>query len=121
MIFTEKDAFCQKRASFFRIQPEPAYRHNLIPLQYFQNNLRIICIISERLLYLWCQTTRVLTLKFKPMTKEEREDLLQKKENLKLLFEFHTENRVIKDDPEFEQYINDILDMIAEIEEKLKE
>lgn len=28
-------------------------------------------------------------------------------------------NRVIKDDPEFERHINDILDMIAEIEKKL--
>ncbi len=60
-------------------------------------------------------------LKFKPMTKEEREELIQQKENLKLLFEFHSGNRVIKGDPEFEQHINDILDMIAEIEEKLKE
>ena len=60
-------------------------------------------------------------LKFKPMTKEEREELFQQKENLKLLFEFHSGNRVIKGDPEFEQHINDILDMIAEIEEKLKE
>lgn len=54
------------------------------------------------------------------MTKEEREKLVQQMENLKLLFEFHTGNRAIKGDPEFEQYINDILDMIAEIEEKLK-
>lgn len=54
------------------------------------------------------------------MTKEEREELVQQKENLKLLFEFHTGTRVIKEDPQFEQYINDILDMIAEIEEKLK-
>ena len=60
-------------------------------------------------------------LKFKPMTKEERDELIQQKENLKLLFEFHSGNRVIKGDPEFEQHINDILDMIAEIEEKLKE
>ena len=60
-------------------------------------------------------------LKFKPMTKEEREELIQQKENLKLLFEFHSGNRVIKGDPEFEQHINDILDMIAEIEEKLRE
>jgi hypothetical protein len=54
------------------------------------------------------------------MTKEEREELTLQKENLKLLFEFHAGNRVIKDDPEFEQHINDILDMIAEIEEKLR-
>lgn len=54
------------------------------------------------------------------MTTEEREELVQKKENLKFLFEFHTENRVIKGDPAFEQHINDILDMIAEIDEKLK-
>ena len=60
-------------------------------------------------------------LKFKPMTKEEREELTQQKENLKLLFEFHSGNREIKGDPELEQHINDILDMIAEIEEKLKE
>ena len=60
-------------------------------------------------------------LKFKPMTKEEREELIQQKENLKLLFEFHSGNRVIKGDPDFEQHIIDILDMIAEIEEKLKE
>ena len=69
---------------------------------------------------MWCQTKRVLTINFKPMTKEEREELVQQKENLKLLFELHTGNRVIKEDPQFEQYINDILDMIAEIEEKLK-
>lgn len=55
------------------------------------------------------------------MTNEERETLIQQKENLRLLFEFHTGNRVIKRDPEFEQHINDILDMIAEIERKLKE
>lgn len=54
------------------------------------------------------------------MTKEERELLIQQKENLKLLFEFHTGNRVIKKDQDFEQHINDILDMIAEIEELLK-
>lgn len=54
------------------------------------------------------------------MTEEEREELIQKRDNLKLLFEFHVGNRVIKGDPEFEQHINDILDMIAEIEEKLK-
>ena len=54
------------------------------------------------------------------MTEEEREELVQQKENLKLLFEFNTGNRAIKEDQQFEQYINDILDMIAEIEEKLK-
>ena len=48
------------------------------------------------------------------MTKEERGKLVQQMENLKLLFEFHTGNRVIKGDPEFEQYINDILDMILD-------
>ena len=45
------------------------------------------------------------------MTKEEKEELIRQKENLKLLFEFHTGNRVIKKEPEFEQHINDILDM----------
>ena len=54
------------------------------------------------------------------MTKEERGKLVQQMENIKMLFEFNTGKRVIKGDPEFEQYINDILDMIAEIEEKLK-
>lgn len=54
------------------------------------------------------------------MTKEEREELIRQKENLKLLFEFHTGNRVIKGEPEFEQHINDILDMIADIEKLLQ-
>lgn len=52
------------------------------------------------------------------MTKKEREELIRQKENLKLLFEFHTGSRIIKEDPEFEQHINDILDMISEIEMK---
>lgn len=76
------------------------------------NNLWIIRFVLSN------QTS--ITDKFKSMTKEERGKLVQQMENLKLLFEFHTGNRVIKGDPEFEQYINDILDMIAEIEEKLK-
>lgn len=76
------------------------------------NKLKIIYICDVK--------QRVLTINFKPMTKEEREELVQQKENLKLLFEFPYRERVIKEDPQFEQYINDILDMIAEIEEKLK-
>lgn len=76
------------------------------------NNLWIIRFVLS--------TQTSINDKFKSMTKEEREKLVQQMENLKLLFEFHTGNRVIKGDPEFEQYINDILDMIAEIEEKLK-
>ena len=54
------------------------------------------------------------------MTKEEKEELIRQEENLKLLFDFHTGNRVIKNESEFEQHINDILDMIAEIDEMLK-
>lgn len=54
------------------------------------------------------------------MTKEEKEELIRQKENLKLLFEFHTGNRVIEKEPEFERHINDILDMIAEIDAILK-
>jgi len=54
------------------------------------------------------------------MTKEEKEELIRRKENLKLLFEFHTGNRVIEKELEFERHINDILDMIAEIDEILK-
>ncbi|RHJ91103.1 hypothetical protein DW095_11165 [Bacteroides sp. AM07-16] len=76
------------------------------------NKLRIITFVTS--------DNTSIKIKFKSMTKEEREKLIEQKENLKLLFEFHTGNRVIKGDPEFEQYINDILDMIAEIEEKLK-
>lgn len=54
------------------------------------------------------------------MTKEEKEELIRQKENLKLLFDFHTGNRVIRNEPELEQHIDDILDMIAEIDEMLK-
>lgn len=32
------------------------------------------------------------------MTDDEKEELIEQKENLKLLFEFHAGNRVIKDD-----------------------
>lgn len=55
------------------------------------------------------------------MTEEERQELIQQRNNLQLLFEFHAGNRVIKNDSDFEQHINDILDMLAEIDEKLKE
>lgn len=61
-----------------------------------ENNPKIICIIIFGLLDLCCQPKRVLTINFKSMTKEEREKLVQQMENLKLLFEFHTGNRVIK-------------------------
>ena len=54
------------------------------------------------------------------MTKEEKEEFIRQKENLKLVSEFHTGNRVIEKEPEFERHINDILDMIAEIDEILK-
>jgi hypothetical protein len=55
------------------------------------------------------------------MTEKEKQELEQQRENLKMLFEFHTGSRMIKDDPEFEKHINDILDLIAEIDRKLKE
>lgn len=54
------------------------------------------------------------------MTEQERNEIEQQIENLKLIFKFHTENRVIKNEIEFNDYINDILDMIAELEEQLK-
>lgn len=53
------------------------------------------------------------------MTEEEKKKLIEQRDHLKLLFEFHTTNRIIKEDPGFEQHINDILDMIAEIDKKL--
>lgn len=50
------------------------------------------------------------------MTKEEIE---QEIENLKFILDFHSEG-FIKDPTEYENHINDILDRIAELEEKLK-
>lgn len=50
------------------------------------------------------------------MTKEEIE---QEVENLKFILDFHSEG-FIKDPTEYENHINDILDRIAELEEKLK-
>lgn len=86
---------------------------NINPLDYLCNNRGIITFVTSN--------NAGVNFKIKSMTEEEREELIQKRDNLKLLFEFHVGNRVIKDDPEFEQHINDILDMIAKIEEKLKE
>lgn len=54
------------------------------------------------------------------MTKKERKELEQKKNDLKLLFELHAELQLIKDDYGFEQHLNDILDEIASIEKELK-
>ncbi|MDR3142170.1 MAG: hypothetical protein LBU37_10660 [Tannerellaceae bacterium] len=54
------------------------------------------------------------------MTEEEKRELEQERENLIFLLEFHSTNRLIQDEVEFEDYINAVLDRIAEIERKLK-
>jgi lysyl-tRNA synthetase class I len=54
------------------------------------------------------------------MTKEEKNELEQEMKNLKFLLEFHSTEKLIKDESEFEEYINAVLDRIAEIERKLK-
>lgn len=76
------------------------------------NNLKIIIFAH--------QNTYNTNINFKLMTEQERNEIEQQIENLKLIFKFHTENRVIKNEIEFNDYINDILDMIAELEEQLK-
>lgn len=54
------------------------------------------------------------------MTEQEKEELKQEIENLKMLIEFHTSDRMIEDEREFEHYIDAILDRIREIEDKMK-
>lgn len=54
------------------------------------------------------------------MTKEEREELEQEHENLKILAKFHLTYEVIESLPEREKMINDILDRMNEIKEKLE-
>lgn len=51
------------------------------------------------------------------MTKEEIE---QEIENLKFLLEFHSQGEFIKNKQEYENHINDILDRLEELKEKLK-
>lgn len=51
------------------------------------------------------------------MTKEEIE---QEIENLKFLLEFHSQGEFIQDLKEYESHINDILDRLEELREKLK-
>jgi hypothetical protein len=54
------------------------------------------------------------------MTEEEKNELELERENLKFLLEFHSNEELIQDGSEFEEYINAVLDRIAEIERKLK-
>ena len=53
--------------------------------------------------------------------KEERKELEQEYENLKLLASFHEAYGVPENEKEREALINDILDRMNEIREKLKE
>nr|DAZ73000.1 MAG TPA: hypothetical protein [Caudoviricetes sp.] len=39
--------FAKREHLFFWIQPEPACRYHLVPLQYFQNKTFKICIIIK--------------------------------------------------------------------------
>ena len=54
------------------------------------------------------------------MTEEEKREKLEELENLKLLLKFHSENRVIKPDKKFMDYVDEILDEIDRIEKQLK-
>lgn len=53
------------------------------------------------------------------MTDQEKKEKLEKLENLKLLLKFHSENRVIKQDRKFMEYVDEILDEINIIENEL--
>lgn len=54
------------------------------------------------------------------MNKEERKELEQEYENLKILIEFHSIRQVIENLAERQQMIDDILDRMAEIKKKLE-
>lgn len=54
------------------------------------------------------------------MTYEERKELEEELENLKLILEFHSIRQVIKNPKELESYIDAILDRMNEIKEHLK-
>lgn len=49
-----------------------------------------------------------------------KEEIEQEIENLKFLLEFHSQGEFIKNKKEFESHINDILDRLEELKEKLK-
>lgn len=51
---------------------------------------------------------------------QEREELEQQLKDLKYLIKFHAREKILEG-LAFEQHINDILDMITEIEKRLKE
>jgi hypothetical protein len=54
------------------------------------------------------------------MTKKEENELEQERANLMFLLEFHSTEELIQDEAEFDEYINAVLDRIAEIDRKLK-
>ena len=54
------------------------------------------------------------------MTDDERREKIEELENLKLLLKFHSENRIIKMDKAFIDYVDEILDEINRIEKELK-
>ena len=83
-------------------------------------------------LYKFCNVKVVSTLldfpffllynkKERKKKKEERKELEQEYENLKLLASFHEAYGVPENEKEREALINDILDRMNEIREKLKE
>ena len=57
---------------------------------------------------------------FNEMKEEERKQLEQEYENLKLLISFHESYGIPEDQRERQQLIDDILDRMLEIKEKLK-
>lgn len=56
-----------------------------------------------------------------PMTEKEKREKLEELENLKLLLRFHSENRIIKLDKQYMDYVDEILDEINRIEKELKD
>ena len=53
------------------------------------------------------------------LTEQEKSEKQEELENLKLLLKFHSENRVIKQDRKFMEYVDEILDEINRIENEL--
>ena len=76
---------------------------------------------NQKIIILQCQTKKVLSIKkVSTMEKEEKKELEQEYENLKLLISFHQAYGVPEDERERDRLIDDILDRMNEIKKRLE-
>jgi hypothetical protein len=64
---------------------------------------------------------KTLVATFLLMTEQERLDILEAIHLMKVAYEIHTTQNIIKDPIEREKYLFEIIDTIQELESKLKE